>query len=82
MKEMPDLRKTKLCIGFKEGNCFKKSDQCKYAHGWKELRKVPKIVDRNAEVDPNLSHHIPTPVSQKSQSKYFQYFRSWFRAKL
>lgn len=33
MKEMPDLRKTKLCIGFKEGNCHRKSDQCKYAHG-------------------------------------------------
>lgn len=40
LRGLPNFKKTRLCIAYKNGDCPKASADCKYAHGEAELRKV------------------------------------------
>lgn len=40
MRGLPNFRKTRLCIPFKNGECSKSTNECKYAHGEGELKKL------------------------------------------
>mmetsp|Transcript_86405 Transcript_86405/g.135204 ORF Transcript_86405/g.135204 Transcript_86405/m.135204 type:complete len:153 (-) Transcript_86405:49-507(-) len=40
LREAPNLTKTSLCMGWKNGTCKLSIEECHYAHGWGDLRQT------------------------------------------
>lgn len=65
LRGLPNFKKTRLCIAFKNGECPRASADCNYAHGEAEIRKLAydyfpqKREDRAQQDRPPQRHDRP-----------------------
>lgn len=58
LRGLPNFKKTRLCIPFKNGTCPKASSDCKYAHGEGEIRKLAyDYFPQKRELNDNKDRH-------------------------